>query len=263
MTALAFPTPIRVQTIGQDWEEYPAAAADLYEGAMIGINSSGYARAFVLGDKFVGHAKADCLNSAGAAGDMLVRVYKGPYRARVAVPNVAITDALRGSAVYAIDSGTLSLRIGFKVGRVIRYYSSGIAVVEFDTDPTECVLSETILFSAMTDNSNTTGYKDFATALPLGSQVLGWEADVKTGFTGDTTATVQVGVSGAVGRFSALTTSSCLAAGRVGSQVPGATSNAFVSPAIAARVTVTGGADFTSIAAGEMDIKIRYLPPLT
>lgn len=262
MTALAASRTSKVQIIGQDWDEQPAAAADLYEDAMLGINSSGYARAFTLGDDFLGHCKRECLNAAGAAGDLLVRHYKGRYRARVAVANVAITDAYRKSAVYAQDSGTLSLRTGLRVGSVIRYVSSGIAIVEFDTLPDIGVLSETILFSAMTDNTNTTGYKDFATTLPAGAQVLGWEADVKTGFTGDTTAVLQVGVSGNLDRFSALTTASCLAAGRVGSQAPGATDNTYLTAATTVRVTVTGGADFTSISAGEMDVKVLFTRPL-
>lgn len=260
MTALGNERPMKIQVIGQDWDAYPAAAVDLYEGAMIGINASGYARAWVLGDKFVGHAKVSCLNASGAAGDQQVFVYKGRYRAKVAVPNVAITDAIVGATVYALDSGTLSLRIGFKVGKVIRYISSGIAVVEFDTDPEICVLSETMLFSGFTDGGSTSGYKDMVTLLPAYAQVLGWEADVKTGFTGDTTAVLNVGVSGTVGRFSAVATASVLAAGRVGCQAPVA-SNTFLTAAIAARATITGGADFTSIAAGELDLKMRYIPP--
>lgn len=262
MTALTAERPFIPQVIGQDWDEYPAAAADLYEGAMIGINSSGYARAYVVGDKFVGHAKASCLNASGSAGDLNVRVYKGIYRGKVALTNVAITDGVQRSAVYATDSGTLSLRVGFMVGRVVRYVSSGIAIVEFDTNPYEYVLSETILYSAMTDDGGTSGRKDFAATLPAGGQVLGWEADVKTGFIGDTTAVIDVGVSGNVNRFSALSTVSVLDAARVGSQGPGATDNTYLTAATTVRVTITGGADFTSVSAGELDLKIRYLPPL-
>lgn len=264
MTALAAERPMKIQVIGQDWDAYPAAAVDLYEGAMIGINASGYARAWQLGDKFVGHAKVSCLNALNAAGDMQVTVYKGRYRARVALTNVAITDAIVGSAVYALDSGTLSLRIGFKVGKVIRYISSGIAVVEFDTDPEICVLSETMLIADFTDNAGTaSGYKDMVSQLPAYSQVLGWEVDTKTGFGGDTTATLNVGIAGTLGKFSAVATVSVFTAIRGGCQAPVA-SNAFLLAATTVRATITGSADFTSIAtaaAGELDLKMRYLPP--
>lgn len=264
MTALAQTRPLRVQTIGQDWDEYPAAAVDLYEGAMIGINSSGYARAWQLGDTFVGHAKADCLNAAGAAGEMLVRVYKGRYRARVALTNVAITDAIFGSAVYALDSGTLSLRIGFMVGHVVRFVSSGIAVVEFNTHPEICVLSETMLITGFTDNAGTaSGYHDMVTPLPAYSQVLGWESDTKVGFGGDGSATLNVGVAGTLGKFSAVATVSVYTAIRGGCQAPVA-SNSFLLAATTVRATITGGADFTTIvtaAAGELDLKMRYIPP--
>lgn len=262
MTALAATRPLRVQTTNQDWEEYPAAAADLYEGAMLGINSSGYARAWVLGDTFVGHAKTDCLNAAGAAGDKLVRVYKGRYRARVALPNVAITDAIFGSNVYALDSGTLSLRIGFLVGKVVRYISSGIAVVEFNTAPEICVLSETMLASAFTDGGAASGYKDMVTALPAYAQVIGWEVDVKAGFSGNVSATIQVGVAGTVDKFSAVTTVSVFTAIRGGCQSP-VSSNNFLLAATTVRATVTGATDFTPIltSGGELDLKMRYLPP--
>jgi hypothetical protein len=255
---------MRVQTIGQDWEEYPAAAADLHEGAMLGINSSGYAAAWVLGMRFIGHAKVSCLNAANSAGDLYVRVYRGKYRARVALTNVAITDAIYGSAVYALDSGTLSLRIGFEVGKVVRYISSGIAVVEFDTNPAICVLSETMLIADFTDNAGTaTGFKDMATQLPAYSQVLGWETDTKTGFGGDTSAVIQVGIAGTLAKFSAVTTVSVYTAIRGGCQSPVASNN-FLLAATTVRATITGAADFTTIAtaaAGELDLKMRYLPP--
>lgn len=266
MTALAAERPMKIQVIGQDWDEFPADNVDIFEGAMVGIQSGGYARPWALGDKFVGHAKASCLNAANADGDLPVRVYKRRYRAKVALANVAITDAIYGSAVYALDSGTLSLRIGYKVGKVVRYVSSGIAIVEFDTDPEICVLSETMLLAGFTDNAGTaTGYKDMVTPLPAYAQVIGWEVDTKTGFGGDTSAVLQVGIAGTLAKFSAVTTVSVYTAIRGGCQSPVASNN-FLLAATTVRATITGGADFTTIvtaAAGELDLKMRYLPPST
>lgn len=119
-------------------------------------------------------------------------------------------------------------------------------------------LSNTILYSAMTDNLNTTGYKDFTTTVPANSHILGWQAVVATGFTGDTTAVMQVGVSGDLDRFSADTAQSCLAAGTIGSASLAADALDGVSAVVTPRVTVTGGADFTSISAGSMVVTVYY-----
>lgn len=117
-------------------------------------------------------------------------------------------------------------------------------------------VSKAFAFGDMTDNLNTTGYIDFTSTIPAGSVVLGWKAVTTTGFTGDTTATIQVGYAGAVGAFSTVTNGSCAAAGTVGSASVLATS--FCAAATTARVTITGGADFTSISAGECTVTIFY-----
>lgn len=114
--------------------------------------------------------------------------------------------------------------------------------------------------AAMTDNTDATGRIDFpANSLPAGAIVLGWKATVTTGFTGDTTAVIQVGVSGDLDRFSALTTRSVLAAGVVASVPAVADGGNGAAAAQTPRVTVTGGADFTNIAAGAMVVEIYYI----
>lgn len=260
MTDLTTERPMKIQVIGQDFEEYPASASNILEGMMVGLTSN-YARKFTLGDNFVGHAKVSCLNSGNSAGDMNVRVYKGRYRARVALPNVAITDNNRQVAVYATDSGGLSLRVGFKVGRVIRYVSSGIALVEFDTHPQICEWSETVLRADMTDNSNATGYKDLTMSIPADSQILGVIFDTKTAFIGDTSFVYQLGIAGNLDNFTAVTTTSGFTTGRRGVQAPGATDNTYLAAATSPRLTGTSASDFTNVSAGEVDVKVRYIPP--
>lgn len=120
--------------------------------------------------------------------------------------------------------------------------------------------SQVLDYDDFTDNTNTTGYIDFTTALPAGAMVLGWKAVVSAGFTGDTTAVMQVGISGDVDKYSANTAQSCLAAGTVGSLALAADAATGVfAAAKTPRVTVTGGADFTSIAAGSMVVTIYYI----
>ena len=117
-------------------------------------------------------------------------------------------------------------------------------------------VSKAFAYDAMTDNTNATGYIDFTTTIPAGALVLGWKAVTTTGFTGDTTATIQVGIAGGVGNFSTVTSGSVVAAGTVGSASVLATS--FCAAATTARVTITGGADFTSISAGACTVTIFY-----
>ena len=119
------------------------------------------------------------------------------------------------------------------------------------------IISQALNIASFTDNANTTGYIDITTQIPANSVVLGWKAVVATGFTGDTTATVQVGISGTLDKYSVVTTNSVLAAATVGATVKAG--NSYEAAAVTARVTVTGTADFTSISAGSMVVTIYYL----
>lgn len=264
MSALTVDTPL-VVSLGDHADLPIDAAVKIYLGSIVGLKrADGYARAFALGDRFSGHAVLGYDNLLGAAGAANIKTKRGRYFLQAALSGVAITDAVHRAPVFAQDSGTLSLRSGQLVGRVVRYVSSGIAIVEFDTDLQVHCLSETITRAAMTDNTDTTGYKDFATALPKGGLVLGWQAKVQTGFTGDTTAVIQVGIAGTLDRFSAGTAQSVLAAGTVGAasqQISG--KQGYLTADTTVRATITGGADFTNIAAGELDLKVFYLPVLT
>jgi hypothetical protein len=100
----------------------------------------------------------------------------------------------------------------------------------------------------MTDGTSTSGYIDFASsALPAGSIVLGWKAVTAAAgaWDDDTTATIQVGISGTVALYSSTTSGSVATAGTVGSVC--ATTGVFYQAAAATpRVTITGGSDFTA-----------------
>jgi hypothetical protein len=117
-------------------------------------------------------------------------------------------------------------------------------------------VSRTFAFGDMTDNTDATGYIDIVTQIPAGALVLGWKVVTTTGFTGDTTAVVSVGKSGALTCFSTTTNGSVAAAGTVGSASVLATS--FCAAATTVRVTITGGADFTSISAGAATVTVFY-----
>src|SRR5574343_1936369 len=105
--ALTKDTPI-VQVLG-DFTEYPVAASTkIYQGALVGLKSDGYARGRVAGDLFVGHATAQADNSATATdGAIRVETYADDYSAEVTLSGVAVTDV--DAEVFASDDGTLTL----------------------------------------------------------------------------------------------------------------------------------------------------------
>lgn len=122
------------------------------------------------------------------------------------------------------------------------------------------VISETVAIGDFTDNEDTTGYVDLSEQLPAGAIPLGWKAVVSTGFTGDTSAVLQAGVSGDLDRFSAVTDQSVLAAGTVGASSLGQSDVLDgIGGAQSIRLTVTGAADFSSISAGELTFYQYYL----
>ena len=119
------------------------------------------------------------------------------------------------------------------------------------------LVSQTLNYGDFTDNGDATGYIDFDSDLPEGAIPIGWKADVTEGFTGDTTAVLQVGKSGNVDAFTADTTKSCLAVDKVRSAVLAA--ECACDAATTPRVTVTGASDFGNISAGVMTVTIFYL----
>src|SRR5262245_51253553 len=137
MTTLATATP-RTYQLGE-MNDFPAVAADIiYEGSAVGLDSSGNARPLVAGDVFAGFAPKSTDNSTGSAGDKYVHVRK-QGRIQLSVSGAAATDV--GRPVYASDDDTFAFAgAGTFVGRVVRYVSSGVVIVDFDTAVTERIM---------------------------------------------------------------------------------------------------------------------------
>lgn len=134
-----------------DRNHLPVIATDIiYEGAAVGDNASGYARPLVAGDPFRGFAVAKADNSAGAAGAINVEV-RQEGRVQLAIASLAITDV--GKPVYASDDATfvLTATSNSYVGRVVRFVSTGVGVVEFDASK-----GDLGSFTALTDNTTGT-----------------------------------------------------------------------------------------------------------
>lgn len=133
MTTLAVDSPLTMVT--GEFNSIGIIADDqVFEGAMVGDNASGYGRPLVAGDVFRGHSLLNVDNSGGLAGAKEIRLRTGRYRGKVTLTGVLITDVLK--EVYASDDDTLTLLAAgnSRVGVVIRYDSSNKAVVEFQTN---------------------------------------------------------------------------------------------------------------------------------
>lgn len=241
---------------------YPVAASTtIYQGTLAFVNASGYLDDDTANgaNKFAGVSVELCDNSSGANGDLKVDVWcEGKFE--LTGSGFAQTDI--GKPAYATDNYTVTANPtdgAVYIGIIKEYVSATKVVVELDTKEQRIgYLSEAFAIGDFTDNGDDTGYVDFAGSIPAGAIVLGWEAVVATGFTGDTTAVAQVGVAGDLDRFSANVAQSVLAAASVGSQ-PADDSSAYVGAAATPRVTVTGGSDFGSVAAGSMTVTLVYL----
>jgi hypothetical protein len=150
-----------------EFNDFPVlASATIYEGSMVGL-SSGYARALVAGDRFVGHAFAKVIETTAVNGGATVKVRTGRYRMKVAISSVAVTDV--GKYVYASDDGTYTLvpTAYSPVGKVHRYDSSGYAIVEFrPTDPAGELAASAVAASSAITNTVT------ETAFSTGSKTL-------------------------------------------------------------------------------------------
>ncbi len=130
MTALT--ADIRRTYESGDINQLPVkGGAIIYEGAAVGINSSGYAKPLQNGDKFVGFAEDNSNNFSGGDGVKNIRLRK---RGAILIEISGITLADIKKSVYASDDNTFTLSEEGTVyiGKISRIDSGGIAIVEFD-----------------------------------------------------------------------------------------------------------------------------------
>lgn len=118
-------------------------------------------------------------------------------------------------------------------------------------------LSVTITRAMMTDGGSTTGTYDLAEQIPAGAWVLQALLVNVTGFTGNTSATIQIGDTSTVARYSTGTPSVFTTAAAIDPGVPSGTK--IHTAAATVRVTITGATDFTAISAGQLTLRIYYL----
>lgn len=133
MTTLATDTP-RAYELGNN-NHIPVIGSDIiYEGAAVGVVlASGHARPLTSVDIFAGFAVAQADNSTGSAADINVEVKKRG-QISLAVSGAVITDL--DQPVYATDDNVFAFTPvgGVFVGMVKRFVSSGVVIVEYDTE---------------------------------------------------------------------------------------------------------------------------------
>lgn len=131
MTTLAVNLP-RAYEQG-DRNDLPMIAADIiYEGAAVGVVAgTGYAQPIATTNVFAGFAEAKADNSAGAAGDVNVRVI---CKGEIELPVTGAVITSFRAPVYATDDNTFTTTASTNVfiGYIKRFVSTARAVVAFD-----------------------------------------------------------------------------------------------------------------------------------
>ena len=108
-----------------------------------------------------------------------------------------------------------------------------------------------ILYSDFTDNDDTTGTYTSKIVLPVDFFIMRTVLTNVTGFTNDTTAVITVGDGSDVDRLNAGTPSVFTTIAALDLGVPAGTT--CIATAFSPVLIVTGGANFTSINAGQLD----------
>lgn len=113
---------------------FPCVASDIiYKGALVKHNAAGYLApcAGEAASQFAGIAYEEKDNSAGAAGDIVVRVIQeGCFE----LPGSGFSQAEVGSQVYATDDNEVTVTEGTgskqKVGVIVKFISSTKVLVK-------------------------------------------------------------------------------------------------------------------------------------
>ncbi len=109
----------------------------------------------------------------------------------------------------------------------------------------------------MTDGGSTVGTYTLTDTVPIGAWVHQTILTDVTGFTGDTSATIQVGDGTDVDRYSTGTPSVFTTAAAIDLGVPSGTK--IHVAALAPVVTITSAADFTNVVAGAFTLRLFFL----
>ena len=117
-------------------------------------------------------------------------------------------------------------------------------------------LMETLALADFTDSTGVTGTYTMVGDIPIGAEVTRVDLRKITGFAGDTSATIQVGVAGTVARYTTATPSVFATAEMVDA---GAVSGTAIHTAAASPlITITANSDWGSVSAGKVTVAIWF-----
>ena len=118
------------------------------------------------------------------------------------------------------------------------------------------VINETVALADFTDGASTIGTYVLKRGIPAGAYVLRSVLVDVTGFTGDTTATIQIGDGTDVDRYSTGTPSVFTTAAAIDVGAVSGTAIHIVDKSVT--LTVTAGSDWGLVTAGSLTIRIYY-----
>ena len=128
--------------------------------------------------------------------------------------------------------------------------------LENDWAGLQCI-AQTVTFSQFTDGGAAIGTYDLKTQIPAGAWGLRCFLQDVTGFTGNVSATIQVGDGTDVDRYTTGTPSVFTTA--VAIDLGALSGTAIHIAAVTPKITITASADFTAVTAGTLTIKLFYL----
>ncbi len=119
------------------------------------------------------------------------------------------------------------------------------------------VLQQYVTYSQFTDGLGTSGTLALTETIPAGAWVQQVVLQNLTGFTGDTTATIQIGDGTTVDRYSTGTPSVFTTAVALDPGVPSGVKIHVLAKTVT--ITITSGSDWGLVTAGNFTIQIHYL----
>ena len=188
-----------------------------------------------------------------------------PNVARGYEPAIGPANPIMWNGVNAVDGDAqpwLSAPVGsvyFHLvdgENVVQYVKNDAAGNDYDWTVLSGCITETISYSDFTDGGAAVGTYTMQATIPVGAYVTRAYIVGLTGFTGDTSATIQVGDGSDADRYSTGTPSVFTTAVALDLGAPSGT-----QVHIAAKtpvVTVTSGSDWGAVTAGQMTLRIFF-----
>lgn len=149
---------------------------------------------------------------------------------------------------------------GQKSVEITRYLSATKARVKFITGGDKMRLvsyQETVALASFTDGGSTVGTFDLGISIPAGAVFARSLVTGLTGFAGDTSAALTIGDGSDVDRYNT-GTPSVFATAAAGADLGAPSGTLWHTAAATPKLTITSGADFTSVSAGQLTVTLFY-----